>query len=141
MIAPCLPLCAAVCALTGLGGVPAPLRGFWAVSPPFGRGYEDNRVPCENPAQRFSWGEAELRNERFFALLGGNEGYGASDDEKRDKAMAPLPALSAITTARSAGSLRGFSGGRFLASVSGRLFTTGVCRPQTADGCRVYGGI
>jgi len=60
---------------------------------------------------------------------------------KRDKALAPLLALLAATTARSAGSLRGFSGGRFLASVSGRLFTTGVCHPRTADGHRLSGGI
>ena len=61
--------------------------------------------------------------------------------EKRDKALAPLLALWVVTTARSAGSLRGFSGGRFLASVSGHLFSIGVCRPQTADGCRLFSGI
>lgn len=41
--------------------------------------------PRQNPAQRFCWGEEEQRNERIFALLGGNEGYGACDDEKQEK--------------------------------------------------------
>ena len=54
MNTPCLPLCAAVCALSGLGGVPAPTRGFGTVSPLFGRGYADNRAPAE--AQRSGFG-------------------------------------------------------------------------------------
>lgn len=41
--------------------------------------------PQRNPAERFRWGEAELRSEHVFALLGGNEGYEAIDDDKQDK--------------------------------------------------------
>ena len=48
------------------------------------------RGPRRNPAERFRWGEAEQRNERVFALLGGNEGYEASDDDKQEKALALL---------------------------------------------------
>ena len=38
-----------------------------------------------NPAERFRWEKEKLRNERVFALSGGNEGYEASDDVKQDK--------------------------------------------------------
>ena len=51
-------------------------------------------------------GEEEQRNERVFALLGGNEGYGACDDEKQEKALTLLCARAA-TTSRSAGGFRG----------------------------------
>ena len=47
-----------------------------------------------------------------------------------------LPAVRAVY-----GDLQRLSGAPFLASVSGHLFTIGVCRPQIADGCRLFGGI
>lgn len=56
-----------------------------------------------SPAKRVRWEEAELRNERVFALLGGNEGYAACDDEKQDKGRASGPPLRPITPSRSAG--------------------------------------
>lgn len=55
-----------------LGGFPRP----WAVG---------QWGPRRNPAKRFRWGDEEQWNERVFALLGGNEGYVACDDEKQEK--------------------------------------------------------
>ena len=55
-----------------------------------------------SPAKRVRWEEEEQRNERVFALLGGNEGYGACDDEKLDKDLGSPPQLSPGTSARTA---------------------------------------
>ena len=41
--------------------------------------------PAEAQRQRVRWGEEEQQNERVFALLGGNERYGACDDEAQGK--------------------------------------------------------
>ena len=46
----------------------------------------------------------------FSPVLGGNEGYGAGDDEKQDKHQASSVALCSVTSARSAGSCGGFRG-------------------------------
>ena len=62
--------------------------------------------PRRSPAQRVRWGEEAQRNERVFALLGGNEGYGACDDEEQEKALTLL-CVRAGTTSRSAGGFRG----------------------------------
>ena len=61
-----------------------------------------------SPAERIRWEEEVQRNERVFAVFGGNEGYGACTDEKQDKTLTPFPAFWATTSARSADSLRGF---------------------------------
>ena len=76
----------------GAGQSPCPTWGFQGGFGPIpgqalGRG---KWGPRRNPAQRFCWGEAEQRNERVFALLGGNEGYVACDDEEQEKALALL---------------------------------------------------
>ena len=62
----------------------------------------DKRAPAEAQRKRVRWEESEQRNERVFAPLGGNEGYGACDDEEQEKALALLYAR-AVTSARSAG--------------------------------------
>lgn len=49
------------------------------------RGQQGSR---RSPAKRVRWEKEERRNDRFFALLGGNEGCGACDDAKQDKGMA-----------------------------------------------------
>ena len=46
----------------------------------------------------------------FSPICGGNEGYGAGDDVKRDKEQASSVALCSVTSARSAGSYGGFRG-------------------------------
>ena len=58
--------------------------------------------PAEAQRKRVRWGEEEQWNERVFALWGGNERYGACDDEKQDKGQvspgqAQLPAVRAVT--------------------------------------------
>ena len=65
--------------------------------------------PSPSPAQEikveFEPLSEEQRNDRFFALLGGNEGCGACDDAKQDKGMASqappqpplLPAVRAVS--------------------------------------------
>ena len=91
-----------MCPPLGWGKVPAP-PGFsgriWAAA-------ERKWGPRRSPAQRVRWGEEEQRNERVFALLGGNEGYGACDDDEQEKALTLLCARAA-TTSRSAGGFRG----------------------------------
>ena len=105
MTALCLALCAAVCAPTGLGGSP-PSGGIQReLGPLLGTLRRTKRGPRRNPAERFRWGEAELRSERVFAPLGGNEGYEASDNDKQDKGRGRrrplreplLPAVRAVT--------------------------------------------
>ena len=44
----------------------------------------------------------------FSPILGGNEGYGAGDDVKRDKEQASSATPCSFTSARSAGSYGGF---------------------------------
>ena len=46
----------------------------------------------------------------FSPICGGNEGYGAGDDVKRDKEQASSVALCSVTSARSAGSYGSFRG-------------------------------
>ena len=46
----------------------------------------------------------------FSPIWGGNEGYGAGDDEKQDKHQASSVALCSVTSARSAGSFGSFQG-------------------------------
>ncbi len=71
MITPCLPLCAAVCALTGLGGAPAaPIGGSRAKFAPFDRGYEDERRSGIKSWRRFRrYGRPQLPAVR--AVYGG----------------------------------------------------------------------
>ena len=84
----------------GQGSCPIWVSGrIWAAA-------EGKWGPRQSPAQRVCWGEEEQRNERVFALLGGNEGYGACDDEEQEKALTLLRARAA-TTSRSAGGFRG----------------------------------
>ena len=92
---------------SGPGRVPAPpgdLRRIWA-------GFEALRRTTQgshrSPAKRVRWEEEEQWNERVFALLGENEGYGTCDDEKQDKGLGSLPRISPGTSARSAGSFKG----------------------------------
>lgn len=106
MTALCLALCAAVCAPTGLDGS-QPHPGLQRRFKPLLRALRrTKRGPRRNPAERFRWG-AELRSERVFALLGGNEGYETSDNDKQDKRRGRrrppreplLPAVRAVTEA------------------------------------------
>ena len=68
------------------------------------RGQQGSR---RSPAKRVRWEKEKQRNERFFALLGENEGCGACDDAKQDKGMASqappqpplLPAVRAVSDA------------------------------------------
>ena len=46
----------------------------------------------------------------FSPICGGNEGYGAGDDVKRDKEQTSSVALCSVTSARSAGSYGSFRG-------------------------------
>ena len=46
----------------------------------------------------------------FSPICGGNEGYGAGDDVKRDKEQASSVALCSVTSALSAGSYGVFQG-------------------------------
>ena len=46
----------------------------------------------------------------FSPIWGGNEGYGAGDDVKRDKEQASCATPCSVTSARSAGSCGGFQG-------------------------------
>ena len=87
----------------GAGQSPCPA---WAFRTDLGRCGERKWGPRRSPAQRVRWGEEEQRNERVFALLGGNEGYGACDDDKQEKALTLL-CVRAGTTSRSAGGFRG----------------------------------
>ena len=62
-----------------------------------------NGAPAEAQRKRVRWGEEEQWNERVFALWGGNEGYGACDDERQDKGLvspgqSQLPAVRAVST-------------------------------------------
>ena len=124
------PAQAAVCALSGLGRVPAPQKGCRAVLPSFGRGCEDNRAPAE--AQRSGFGGKRRSC--------GMSDFSSSWAEMRD--MEPATTRSGIKpwrrfwrfgwsqlpTVRAVyGGLQEFSGTPFPASVSGRLCTTGVC--------------
>ena len=45
----------------------------------------DKRAPAEAQRKRVRWEESEQRNERVFAYLGGNEGYGVCDDEAQGR--------------------------------------------------------
>ena len=69
MTAPCLPLCAAVCGLSGLGGVPAPVRGFWAVSPPFGRGYSPKWIDGKKRSRNVYAHTREECEEKLVVLI------------------------------------------------------------------------
>ena len=90
------------------GWSPSPTRGIHRKFGPLLKALRrTKRGPRRNPAERFLWGEAEQRNERVFALLGGNEGYEASDDDKQDKDRGRLGLPRPVTSARSAGSYRG----------------------------------
>ena len=128
-VCPCVPLCAAVCAQTGLGGVPAPTRGFWAVLPPFGGGYEDTRAPAE--AQRSGFG-GKRRScgmsdfPPFWAEMRDMEPATTTSRIKpwrrfRRYGWSHLPAVRAVC-----GGLQAVSGAPFVASVSDSLFTSGV---------------
>ena len=88
----------------GAGEGPAPPRSFEAKLGRFqGESEEQNRALAEAQRKRVRWGEEEQWNERVFALLGGNEGYGACDDERQDKGLvspgqSQLPAVRAVST-------------------------------------------
>ncbi len=116
-ISRCGPLCALFEAGIGRGYLTSPFR---ALLEAFGGA---KWGPRRSPAKRqgelprrgkrgwpgpVRWGEAELRNERVFALLGGNEGYEASDDEKQDKQLTPPPALSLPHICPQCGQFQGF---------------------------------
>ena len=82
---------------------PAPPGGFRANLGHF-RGLcgGQNGAPAEAQRKRVRWGEEEQWNERVFALWGGNEGYGACDDERQDKGLVSpgqpqLPAVRAVS--------------------------------------------
>ena len=167
MSTPCLPLCAAVRDPSGLGGVPAPPRGIGTVSPLFGRGYEVNRAPAE--AQRSGFGGkrrscgmsdfspfgAEMRDMEPATTRSGIKPwrrfrrYGrphlpahrAAARRFGGQPPAVRAALGPEMCGQFTGVLQNLSGACILASVSGYLFTSGVCRPQTADGCRLLSGI
>ena len=68
------------------------------------------RAPAE--AQRSGFGGKRRSSEmsEFSPICGGNEGYGAGDDVKRDKEQASSVALCSVTSARSAGSYGSFRG-------------------------------
>ena len=72
-----------------LGGFPRPWTvGQWDPrgnpAKRFRRGEADS--PCQGEMSRRDRGDrGKQRNERVFALLGGNEGYAACDDEKQEK--------------------------------------------------------
>ena len=76
------------------------------------------RAPAE--AQRSGFGGKRSRSEmsEFSPILGGNEGYGAGDDVKRDKGQASSATPCSFTSARSAGSYGGF--GEFQSGVKNR---------------------
>ena len=84
-----------------MGRVTAPAGPLEGILADFQGSGQSTMGPRQNPAQRFCWGEEEQRNERVFTLLGGNEGYGACDDEKQEKGegaqAAPLrPQMPAV---------------------------------------------
>lgn len=68
------------------------------------------RAPAE--AQRSGFGGKRRSSEmsEFSPVLGGNEGYGAGDDVKRDKGQASSATPCSVTSARSAGSYGVFQG-------------------------------
>jgi len=76
----------------------------------------------------------EQRFRRFWGNFRGRT-------RKRDKALTPVSALWADTSARSAGSFKEFARGSKLASCLGLKTRPGVCFPTTADGYRLFGGI
>ncbi len=68
------------------------------------------RAPAE--AQRSGFGGKRRSSEmsEFSPIWGGNEGYGAGDDVKRDKEQASSVTPCSVTSARSAGSYGGLRG-------------------------------
>ena len=86
-----------------------------------------------SPAKRVRWEEEKQRNDRVFAVFGGNEGYEACADEKQDKRLASLPSLCLLTSARSADSLREFSVESEMAPVGQGGTEVGVIVPTTTD--------
>ena len=64
-----------------------------------------NRVPTGAKLKRLRWEKEAQRNGRVFALLGGNERYGACADAKQDKDWrlyrrsyhSQLPAVRAVS--------------------------------------------
>ena len=87
--------------------VPAAPKGLRTNLNRFRRSLRGQQGSRRSPAKRVRWEKEERRNDRFFALLGGNEGCGACDDAKQDKGMASqappqpplLPAVQAVSGA------------------------------------------
>lgn len=88
----------------GAGQSPCPTWGFQGgfgpISGDFGRG--QNGAPGEAQRSGFAGERRSSGMSEFSPLRGGNEGYGACDDEEQEKALALL-SRRAVTTARSAG--------------------------------------
>ena len=98
-------LCAAVCDLFSLQGIDTPSAEKCRKQPSL-RWFFEDEIGFPPKVKRLRWEKGAHRNGRVFALLGGNERYGACADAKQDKDMAPLPTLISFTTARSAGSFK-----------------------------------
>ena len=120
--------------LLGWGSVPTPERdfeplsgGFSGTSSALRRTKQGSR---RSPEKRVRWEEEKQRNDRVFAVFGGNEGYEACADEKQDKRLASLPPLRLPTSARSADSLREFSAESEMAPVGQGFTKVGVIVPM-----------
>ena len=124
---PCAPLEGAVCPPSGLDRVPAPPRDVGA---DLGRCRGTKWGPRRSPAQRVRRGEEEQWNERVFARLGGNEGYGACDDEKQDKGKASSATPFAGHIYPQCGQFQGFPWALEMGSKSERKQSSALVIPQ-----------
>ena len=76
---------------SGRGSVPARGRDSEPLSGGFAEAFSALRRTKQgsrrSPAKRVRWEEEKLRNDRVFAVFGGNEGYEACADEKQEKGI------------------------------------------------------
>ncbi|OUN25784.1 hypothetical protein B5G37_02940 [Pseudoflavonifractor sp. An85] len=89
-------------------------------------------APAEAQRKRVRWGEEEQWNERVFALPGGNERYGACDDEKQEKSTTLL-VRRAVHNCPQCRQFQAFQRAFLLAKNSGRnaLLGTSLTVPRT----------
>ena len=90
-----------------------------------------NGVPAEAQRKWVRWGEEEQWNERVSALPGGNERYGACDDDKQEKDTTLL-VRRAVHNCPQCRQFQAFQRAFLLAKNSGRnaLFGTSLTVPR-----------